>query len=555
MRKLAVLGVLVMSLSLLLGGGPVVVPAAAQQDDEIQLDSIEDLVPCCESSREFRGAVPESTTFREVHEPGGVFTDAAAMERMAAEGRRRSPLGRAMAVADRTTDPTAARAPFDPLAPALRKKFNGLSIAQGGGWVPPDTQLAVGPEHVLQAVNVAFRLSSKTNSQVIVQAGEDHFGTGDSLFDPKVYYDPLSGRFFIIIMDLDEDAGRSRVYLSVSRSSTPDSLTSADWCSYFFNAKKKGAWADYPGLGASEDWLAVSTNNFRLDNFSFSSAWLWVMDKAKLVNNTGSCPGNKVFAYRVAKDKSGETAFTLQPSQNLDNSGRGNGELHVVASQPVGFSEQYGWWTVAANTGGKPKVSSRMIDSAGYAFPPDAEQKGGSRDLDTIGSRLMQQAVVVDGNLWLAHTSGCTFSGTQGVFSCIRVARIPVGAGATDFEDLFGVPGSWLWVPGLALANNGDAIVTFQMSGDSLRLSTGLAGLPGGAARFGPLMTLDDEFDSVKPVFKGKCPTELGNPVRTGDYIGAATDPVTDDVWISGEFGAKVSGTCAWNTKIARVSY
>lgn len=550
MRSLVVIGVLLASFGLMVGGGPAVTPAAAQEDEGVEPDSVDDLVPCCESTREFRGVVPETSTVREVHEPGKVFADAATMARMAAEGRRRAPRGRSLAVSTSASDVTA------PLAPAVRKQFNGLNMSQSGGWIPPDTTLAAGPEHILQGVNVAFRLSTKANTGVITQAGEDHFGTGDTLFDPKVIYDPLSGRFFMVIMDFDEGAGRSRVYLSVSRSSTPASLTSADWCSYFFNAKKNGAWADYPGLGASADWLAVSTNNFGLDDFGFSSAWLWVMDKAKLVDNAAACPGNKVFAFKVAKDGSGKTAFTLQPAQHLDDSARAIGELHVVASQPFGFADQYGWWTVSANTGGKPKVKGRMIDSAGYAFPPDAQQKGGSKDLDTIGSRVMQQVVIVDGNLWLAHASGCAFSGVEGTFSCIRVARIPVGADVTDFEDLFGVPGSYLWVPGIAVAGNGDAVVTFQMSGDTLRLSTGLAGLPGGAARFGPLMSLDDQFDTVKAVFKGKCPTELGgDPARTGDYIGAAADPATDDVWISGEFGAKLSGTCAWATKIGRVSY
>ncbi len=548
MRKL--LALLFVSAALLFASsGSLATLAQAPQDEGADPDGVDDLVPCCDNKLQHRGARPEATEVREIREPGAIFADEATMARLAEEGRRRAPIARELEVAGPTT------VGIEPLAPRVRKSFNGLDIGQGGGFVPPDTALAVGPEHILQAVNVAIRLSDKSGKNVIVQTGEEHFGSGD-FFDPKVHYDPASERFFIVLLDQDEDTARSKVFVSVSRSSTPESLTGDDWCSYSFKSKKKGAWADYPGLGVSGDWVTIATNNFGFGTGGFSSAWLWVMDKAKLVDNVAKCPTkNKVWSFRVGDDDDGVVAFTLQPAQHLDTDARANGDHHVVASQPIGFSDQYGWWTISRK-GKKPKLSSRMVEGAGYSFPPSATQKGSEKELDTIGHRLMQQVTVVNGQLWLAHTTACRFGDSEDVVACIRVERFAVDGLKSGFTDLFGVPGGFLWVPGIAVSSNGDVVTTFQMTSAKLRLSTGLSGMRGGATRFGPMRSLADEFDAVKAVFKGKCPTEFGDPeVRTGDYIGAASDPSTDDVWISGEFGAKVSGLCGWNTKIGRVSY
>ncbi|NKB89469.1 MAG: hypothetical protein GKS06_14730 [Acidobacteria bacterium] len=525
--------------------------SAAAQEPAIEPDEVFELEPCCQEKTQHLGSGPRATSFREIPAPRSGF-DGEAMARLAAEGRRFAPRGRRLDVLGAEDD--AARL----LAPGVRKKFRGLNIQDGGGFSPPDTALAVGPDHVLQAVNVAVRLTNKSGKNAIVQTGQEHFGA-ESLFDPKVHYDPESGRFFIVMLNVDLDRETSRTFVSVSRSSRPASLTEADWCSYSFNNKRKGAWGDYPGLGVSGEWVAVGTNNFSFADFSLESAWLWVMDKRVLVDNAKKCPKNRVSAFRVRQNSDGGTPFTLQPAQHLDQTTPAVGDLYVLASEMAGFSTRYGLWVVSSNNSGEPRLRASMVEGSRYSVPPAAEQKKSETQLHTLGHRLMQQVVVREGAIWLAHASGCVLDGSDDMFACVRVERFPQGASKSDFSDLVGAGARFLWVPGIAVANNGDVILTFQMSSARHFLSVGVAGLRGGAQRFGAILPLIDEFDSVKTTFKGKCPLEPVHALlpiaRTGDYIGAAQDPETDAIWISGEFAARLAGDCGWKTSIAQVRY
>ncbi len=239
--------------------------------------------------------------------------------------------------------------------------------------------------------------------------------------------------------------------------------------------------------------------------------------------------------------------------------------LFAINTPLVGFAEHYALWRITngarAGERAKPRVSHEIITTNGYTFAPPAHQKGSDKDIATLGHRMMAQVVYRDGQLWFAHASGCIFgSNTEDVFSCIRVRQLlPTGNGAAvGFEDLFGVFDHFAWMPGIAVTSGGDVVVAFQYGGKKKRLSLAYNGLKKGAARFGPAR-LPAGFDKQKFLASGKCSKELPedeDSVRTGDYVGVTSDPSsTKDVWISGEFGAKVAGDCAWSSKIARVSY
>ena len=56
-------------------------------------------------------------------------------------------------------------------APDVIVQFDGLSEEDdealvGGGWVPSDANLAVGPNHVFEMVNVVGRISSKSGATI-----------------------------------------------------------------------------------------------------------------------------------------------------------------------------------------------------------------------------------------------------------------------------------------------------------------------------------------------------------------------------------------------------
>lgn len=450
-------------------------------------------------------------------------------------------------------------------APKPGVKFGGLHFGQSGGLVPPDTQLAAGPEHLLEAVNSVIRMTDKRGRSPILQTANEHFGLDADVFvfDPKLHYDPLSGRFFLVYLELDRDRKQSFLLISVSRSGAPASLGDDDWCKYRVRSKVGPSWADYPGLGMNETWLAISTNNFAFKG-GFKRAYFWVVDKSRVIDNAASCPEISVSRLRTRKDGDGKGIFNPQVAQHYEATGLPGAPLLAINTQFLGYSERYVLWriTTAGTRGGvaKPKASHELVPGGAYAYPPEATQKGSAKAVDAGDLRVMQQLVYRDGALWVVHTSGCVFGDGEETFSCVRAARVAVDAdgAAVVFQDLFGVPDHFLFWPGIGVASNGDVIAAFHIAGRKRRLGTAFNGLPGGAARFGPLRALADEFDKVADLARGKCPTEMPTSqeqVRTGDYIGVSPDPDSNDMWIAGEYAKKVGGDCAWSTTVASVKY
>ena len=86
------------------------------------------------------------------------------------------------------------------------------------GWAstPPDTTLAAGRHYILQATNSGLQLSDRNGKMIERQSLNAHFGqpnvtsnASNLQFDPKVYFDILSGRF-IIGLCLAGDGNRSK---------------------------------------------------------------------------------------------------------------------------------------------------------------------------------------------------------------------------------------------------------------------------------------------------------------------------------------------------------
>lgn len=536
-------------------------PAARQS--ELLPDAELQVRPCCRPM--IQHADPEwSPPARAVAvaPPEGQPYDEPRIERLRVRARVAAPDARAV----EEIAPPAVPEPA-PRAPGVRTRFNGLHFGQTGGFVPPDTQIAAGPGRLLQATNSAVQLSDKSGKGVLRQSAGEHFGEDDSafLFDPKVHYDPLSERFFLLFMQLDTARRKSFILMSVSRSGNPATLGDQDWCNYRIKSKKGTSWADYPGLGMNESWVAISTNNFKFSNDSFKQSVFWVMDKAQLVDNAASCPAIAVSRIPTRRDNQGSRVFTPQVAQHQEPSGVAGSPLFAVNTQFKGFSDQYVLWRIGAQAGrdgarAKPKATRAQVTGSGYAFPPEASQKGSDKGVDAGDVRVMQQLVFIDGQLWVVHTSGCVFEDDGEVFSCVRVARIePDDTGAVvTFEDLFGVDQHFLFWPGIGVASGGDVVAAFQISGAKQHLGMAYNGLRQGTAAFGPVMRLADDFDNIRVVAKGKCATEKPASnvlVRTGDYVGVSPDPDSGDVWISGELAARVQGSCAWKTKIVRVGY
>src|SRR2546428_11987995 len=101
--------------------------------------------------------------------------------------------------------------------------FEGLHFGTNGPYTnrltPPDVQVAVGPSHVVEMVNVLGRISTKQGVEVQTFPLDSFFGvpSTDFISDPKVHFDTASGSWFTSITDVTT----GRALLEVSKSDDP----------------------------------------------------------------------------------------------------------------------------------------------------------------------------------------------------------------------------------------------------------------------------------------------------------------------------------------------
>lgn len=447
---------------------------------------------------------------------------------------------------------------LDTRGPATVRRFDGLSTVSasrtGQLFFPPDSQVGVSPTKVVLAANVGMRMTDRNGENAVSRNLNTFFGeTGSTIFDPRVYYDRLSERFFISAVRVNDPV--SRLYVAVSRSSNPESLTApTDWCNYEIDTQRQNSWADFPQMGVNEKWLAISTNHFRFSG-GFNKTFIWAFDKAALVDNAaGACPDATMWQYAVNIDAGGQPAVSVAPAQHYTEATIGNTPLFFVSAQVSVFtSDRYTLWRlIDRGANAKPGLQRRRLTSAQpYGYAPDAPQRSGVL-LDS-GDPRMHQVAYRDGRLWAVHTTGCSFAGVSNN-ACIRAIEItPAGAnrGEITFEETYGGGANWYYFyPSVAITGNGDVVVPFQRSRDTQFLGTAVNGKPANAA----------SFDAPRPLRNGACPIFNDNNnglSRAGDYTGAQADPVNDrSAWAVGEFaGSFGSLGCDWRTMVGLYRY
>jgi len=142
--------------------------------------------------------------------------------------------------------------------------FNGINILEmehagtgkyaGSqfGLEPPDQALCVGNGYVMEGVNTAWRIYSKTGAPLVPAVPLTQFfqilpagGTGSASFvsDPRCEYDADTGRFFAVILEADEANGasqlpftRSHTYFAVSKTGDP----TGEWSIYSVDVTDDG---------------------------------------------------------------------------------------------------------------------------------------------------------------------------------------------------------------------------------------------------------------------------------------------------------------------------
>jgi len=440
--------------------------------------------------------------------------------------------------------------PLDQSAPAgsggIVTEFEGQSDT---GWIPPDTIMAVGPEHVVEAVNVGFTIYSKLGRTVqgyttfqnlfspVVPSGWNGF-----MFDPKVVYLPSfhnttsEGRWLMFAIGRDNSNQTSHFFIAVSQGEDP-----TDWWLYrhdntFANSADSDAWLDYCGLSGDNWGLYVTCNMFLWTNNNFKHAKIHSLNPAMY---TGGASNG--WSFWGIEWPGGSKAFTVQPA--LPHSIAGGDETFFVNSFSGSGSDVL-LWTLTGDRTNMPTLNRAQVDVDDYdAIGQNVDQPDSSTDLDGGDSRILHAAY----NQRHVFTTMTDDVNADGSASGAYTMKLDVDDGTNDWDHL-------LW------AGSGKYVFYPAITFDGSFSSNDNIGV------FASYATDTDYVSGVYKIYENQ-PTDGSGPFvlfeagdaayvdldgnnrnRWGDYTGAHYDWTCGNLWGAVE----IAGTGnSWRTRVA----
>lgn len=143
----------------------------------------------------------------------------------------------------------------------IGQNFTGIS-GDSGVANPPDTMGAVGPTAFVELINGGYAVYDKSSSSTVLppttlnefwnNAGVKSVSVTNPAFDPRVVYDPFSGRFFASSAEMAPPT--NNLLLAVSNTSNP----TQGWTGFSIKSPTEQRIADFPTLGFNSQGVYVS---------------------------------------------------------------------------------------------------------------------------------------------------------------------------------------------------------------------------------------------------------------------------------------------------------
>ncbi len=430
----------------------------------------------------------------------------------------------------RTPDP----APRLPLLLAPTSSFEGV---QQTNLVPPDPDIAVGPEEILMSVHSAVARFTKDGSQTNFTTYQEWFsallpvvcpyGTQYCLFyDPSIRYDPLHGRFLIVCQSNDFIGGRTFFMISVSNGPT----YAGGWRNWALPGEPNGTTPtnlvlDFPQFGYDNEAVYLSGNMFDLFNI-LKYAKLRILKKSELYN-----PATQTLTYQDfwdLKNADGTTATSLRPVCVRGRAGAPGAPGIMLNASDTANADYLTLWRILNPTSAAPTLERTTLPGLWrYTYPQFAPQLNSPARIDPGDTRI-QKAILRNGVVFTARGTGYAEDPTTVTYDRIDLASNTVTlqtriSNGHFFFPAFDVP-----------ASNG----------------------PGNAVP-APLIAGTTTGENGQLAYPGIRFVKAGEDIyartsRWGDFFGGSVDPVNGGLWVSGEYAkTRADSAGRWGTWIA----
>ncbi len=434
--------------------------------------------------------------------------------------------------------------------PTIGVSWNGQSEAD---LAPPDPTGAIGPNTYIQLINLRYGIYGRDGS--LLSEGDlgelTHFPVNE-LSDPQIVWDPTSGLFYYLVLDVYSSA----YAFGYSKSSDPRSAD--DWCRYIVDGFYSPYYTpDYPKMAVTQDFVLVGANVFLLLSFYVGSDVDWFLKPTDPVCPAQLGPGG---IFGNVKNANGTQTSTPEPAVSADATSGG----WIVGSADVGTGSAsfLSLFKVTKNAQGSAAMSAPTpITVPSYQMPANAPQSGTTQRIDTMDTRLTHAVAGYDPRIgstaiWTAHTvfGG---AGAEGRWYEIGTGGAPhvSQSGTVSDAELYVFNGAIS--PDRAADDVTDANATtgrnmvmgFNTSSPNTFAAIQMVSQHGTGAQTGFVLVRQ----SVGPYVDFACGSSVPDVCRWGDYGGAAPDPrrsMGGQVWLSGEWNDPMTDgtTPTWQT-------
>jgi hypothetical protein len=415
--------------------------------------------------------------------------------------------------------------------------FEGLdngdnSAVVGFTLTPPDPQVAVGPNHVFEMVNVIGRVYTRSGGTVQTFALRSFFGVPAGYFDtdPKVFFDALSNRWFASYASYLDLAGsvndKGRLHLAISQTDDPTGA----WNVYFLSYNQ--VFPDYAAIGVTTDKFTASANVFDVDSNAYFGVDTLILEKADVL---AGLPGASVhlFAFPRRTDR-----FTVRPAQGLS---AGNDQFLTTRGASTTLTVIKITGTPAAANVTEAYASNKTMLAQNP--PPASVALGGN--IDSGDSRLLD-AVWRNGRLWTSASAACVPAGEATTRSCAHLIEVDTGPTPPNVlqDIMFGEVSQYYSWPAVRTDASGDLYVSLTHTNSSIFAEARATG-----------RMASDPPNTLNGTTLLRAGNIAHNSARWGDYLGVAVDPKFPEcAWLVGEY-SKNTVSFRWGTFIARASY
>jgi hypothetical protein len=269
--------------------------------------------------------------------------------------------------------------------------FDGIGVANAScNCQPPDVNASIGPNHIVEAVNLSLAVYSKAGALLQNTALTTFLGTADGLSDPRVVYDPTWDRWTLVLTDTSSPS----LWFAYSTSGDP---TGGWWIYQVGFPLAAGSIVDYPMVGMDQDALIYTSNNYGPSTYTNSTAF--TVPKARVYNGFGWSASLPLVNYNTTPSIVGG-----HPTQQTTRS--------YLLSPDDANDVMYVYYF--SNTSQGSTLTYKGSIAYAWAAPPRrVNQPGTGTTLDPLDGRIGWAVSQLDNRLWFAH--GANVSGFPSV--------------------------------------------------------------------------------------------------------------------------------------------